>query len=127
MTVGLVGPHKSQVRRPKVMLIDLDDTLYRAHTIPTIVRERIQGASAWMTGQYAFAWRGASVDGAAVKSLLSLSSTCYVAEFMVKKLGVSEDKVTALTLELYQKYGTTLAGLVVGAAQLGCNLECIPG
>ncbi|KAG2498928.1 hypothetical protein HYH03_003118 [Edaphochlamys debaryana] len=43
MTVGsgIPGKHQGGLKVPKVLLFDLDDTLYRCHKIPAIVKERI--------------------------------------------------------------------------------------
>lgn len=43
MTVGPTPSPKGVAPQPKVLLLDLDDTLYRNHEVPTIVKERIQG------------------------------------------------------------------------------------
>ncbi|KAG2439298.1 hypothetical protein HXX76_004657 [Chlamydomonas incerta] len=42
MTVGPAPSPKGAAAQPKVLLLDLDDTLYRNHKVPTIVKERIQ-------------------------------------------------------------------------------------
>ncbi|KXZ52757.1 hypothetical protein GPECTOR_8g148 [Gonium pectorale] len=84
MTVGSGGagggPTKDATQ-PKVLLVDLDDTLYRCPKIPAIVKQRIQ-------------------------------------EYMVQKLGISEDEVAAKTLNLYLSHGTTLCGLVASGYRI---------
>ncbi len=51
MTVGPAPSPKGSVPQPKVLLLDLDDTLYRNHKVPTIVKERIQGKPSWACGE----------------------------------------------------------------------------
>lgn len=42
------GPRHPR-RKPKVVLLDLDDTLYRTHEVPQVVHRRIEG-EAWADG-----------------------------------------------------------------------------
>ncbi|KAF2538927.1 hypothetical protein F2Q68_00022096, partial [Brassica cretica] len=42
---------------------------------------------------------------------LSALVTNNIQEYMIQKLGIEEDKVQELCLELYKIYGTTMAGL----------------
>lgn len=52
---------------------------------------------------------------AAQSTMLNVACQQYFVHpgYMVEHLGIPEDKVSAITSDLYLKYGTTMAGLVV--------------
>ncbi|KAG1655332.1 hypothetical protein FOA52_006728 [Chlamydomonas sp. UWO 241] len=103
MTVGGGPPAKADANtRPiKVLVFDLDDTLYRCHGIGSEVLAGIQG---FMTKPFTCS--------------SPVHHTRTRAGFMARHLGYTLPEAVAKATELYLAYGTTLAGLVEAGAKI---------